>query len=320
MKAAVITRFGEVPQYKEFPDPDINSGQSLIKVKAAVLENFDKLTVSGAHYSSKQQYPQFPSVVGTDGVGLTEDNRLVAFGALTPPHGAFAEKVAAGYTIPVPDGITPAKAAAIPPSVLTSLLPLRHSAQLQPGETVLINGATGVSGRIAVQVARLLGAGKIVATGRNTTSLHLLPSLGADEVIPLDQDDTTLAKSLKTAAGDNGYDVVIDFLWGRPTEIVLETFIPEELGFPKHIIRYVQTGEAAGSRISLPASAFRTSGLLLMGIGKISYEILSQELANTWQWLKEDKFYMDIEEVPLKDISSAWQRNDLAGKRLVLVP
>jgi len=320
MKAAVITRFGEVPQYKDFPDPEQTDTQSLIKVKAAVLENFDKLTAGGTHYSSQQQYPQFPAVVGTDGVGLNENNQLVAFGAVQPPHGAFAATVAAGFTMPVPDGITPAKAAAIPPSVLTSLLPLKHSAQLQPGETVLINGATGVSGKIAVQVARLLGAGRIVATGRNKTSLKKVRDLGADEVISLDQDDTTLAKCLKTAAGDNGYDIVVDFLWGRPAEILINTFIPEELGFPRHITRYLQIGEAAGSAVSLPASAFRTSGLRLMGIGKISWDTLGEELANTWQWLKEDKFEMDIEEVLLKDISSAWQRNDLAGKRLVLVP
>ena len=157
MKAAVITGFGDVPQYLDFPEPQPADGEVLIDIKASVLENFDKGTVSGKHYSSKTLYPKFPAIVGNDGVGITPDGRMVGFGQIRPPHGAFAERTAAGYTIPIPDGIDAASASAIPPSVLTSLLPLKYSAKLQPGETVLVNGATGVSGRIAIQVAKMLG-------------------------------------------------------------------------------------------------------------------------------------------------------------------
>lgn len=320
MKAAIIHAFGEVPQYSDFPGPVKGDNETLVRVKASVLENFDKGTVSGKHYASHKLFPQFPAVVGNDGIGMTEDGRLVAFRNVSPPYGAFAEAVSAGYTTPVPDGVDPAQAAAIPRSALTSLLPLKYSAKLQPGETVLINGATGVSGRIAVQVASMLGAGKIVGTGRNENSLKLIKELGADEVISLKQNDDQLAEAFIAAEGPNGYDVVMDFLWGRPAEVLIGTMTPKEAGFAKRCIRYLQIGQKAGSHISLQGSALRTSGLQLMGIGKISNEELTEELARVWDWIKADKLYMDIERVPLANIAEAWQREDLTGKRLVIVP
>ena len=319
MKAAIINAFGEVPQYRDFLEPVVESNETLVRVKAAVLENFDKLTVAGTHYSSKKLYPAFPAVVGNDGVGVTEGGDLVAFGGIRQPHGAFAEQTVAGYTLPIPAGIDPAAAAAIPPSVLTSLLPLKYSARLQPGETVLINGATGVSGRIAVQVARLLGAGKIVGTGRNAASLKIVSELGADAVIDLGLPDEELASAFVANEGPTGYDVVVDFLWGRPAEVLIRTFIPAEMGFAKRHIRYLAMGEKAGSNVSLPGAALRTSGLQLMGMGKLSHAVVFEEMARIWEWMKEDTFFMEIERVPLAEIASAWVREDLAGKRLVVV-
>ncbi|MFT4155516.1 zinc-binding dehydrogenase [Parafilimonas sp.] len=320
MKAAVINGFGEIPQYADFPDPVTGGNEKLVQVNAAVLENFDKGTSADTHYSSKTLFPKFPAIVGNDGVGITENGDMVAFGAVKPPYGAFAEKAAAGYAFLIPEGIDAADAAAILPSALTSLLPLKYAARLQPGETVFVNGATGVSGRIAVQIAKILGAGKIVVSGRNQASLTLLKTLGADETISLMQDDEKLSENITAAGGDNGYDVVIDFLWGHPAEMLINTFIPKEAGFAKRRIRYIQTGEKAGPHISIPGSAFRTSGLEMMGVGKISNEALMEEINVIWQLIKEKKLYMDIEKVALKNISEAWQRTELAGKRLVIVP
>ncbi len=320
MKAAVINGFGETPQYKDFRDPVISNNETIVYVKAAALENFDRGTASGMHYSSKKLFPQFPAIIGTDGVGITEKGDMVAFGNIKPPFGAYAEKVAAGYTIPIPAGIDAGRAAAIVPSALTSLLPLKYSAKLQAGETVLINGATGASGRIAVQVAKMLGAGKVIATGRNKISLDMVTTLGADETINLQQQDELLAENFIKASGENGYDVVLDFLWGPPAEVLIDTFIPKEAGFAKQRIRYLQLGQKAGSHISITGSAFRTSGLEMMGIGKIANETLMEEIQTIWNWLKEDKLYMDIKRVLLKDISEAWQRTELAGKRLVITP
>lgn len=318
MKAAIINNFGEIPRYSEFPDPIPAEGGTLVHVKASVLENFDKLTAGGTHYSSKTLFPQFPAIPGTDGIGMTEDGRMVAFGNIPAPYGAFAEKVVAGYTLPIPDGIDPAIAAAVPASVLTSLLPLKYTAQLQPGETVLINGATGVSGRIAVQVAKMLGAGKIIGTGRNEDSLNLLKTLGADQVINIGQPDEELAEAFVRVDQEKKIDVVLDFLWGHPAEILLKTFIPKEVGFASRRVRYLQTGEKAGSHISLPASALRTSGVQLMGMGQLSRETLFEEMGHVWEWVGENKFYMDIERVPLSRIDWAWQQDYTGGRRFVI--
>lgn len=317
MKAAVINGFGEVPQYIDFADPIPAEGETLIDVKACVLENFDKGTASGKHYSSRKLFPQFPAIVGKGGIGITPDGRTVGFGALKPPYGSYAEKASASYIVPIPDGIDLAKAAAIPQSALTSVLSFKYSAKLQPGETVLVNGATGVSGRIAIQTAKLLGAGKVIATGRNEKSLALLPQLGADIVIDLKQSDEQLAAAFKDAGS---IDVVIDFIWGHPAEVLISTFIPTEAGFAKQRIRYIQMGEKAGSHISLPGSALRTSGLELIGAGQISMEVLQEEMKQVWKWIAEDKLYMEIEKIPLANIAEAWQRTDLDGKRLVIIP
>jgi NADPH:quinone reductase-like Zn-dependent oxidoreductase len=320
MKAAVINQFGDVPKYTDFPEPQPADGEVLIDIRASVLENFDKGTASGKHYSSKSLYPQFPAVVGSDGIGVTAEGKTVAFGRIRSPYGAFAEKTVAGYTIPIPDGIDVARASAMPSSILTSLLPLKYSAKLQPGETVLVNGATGVSGRIAIQVAKILGAGKVIATGRNERSLRLLPELGANVIVDLKEPDGRVGEAIRAAGGEQGIDVVLDFIWGHPAEVLIDTFIPTEVGFAKRRVRYMQIGQKAGSHISLPASALRTSGLELMGIGKIPFEIVQEEMKQVWSWIADEKIDMEIEEVPLADIASAWQRDDLEGKRLVIIP
>src|SRR5580692_5580735 len=158
MKAAIINKFGATPEYADFADPVPGDGETLVEVKALVLENFEKSVAGGDHYSSKSMYPQFPAIVGNRGVGMTPDGKLVGFGMMRPPYGAFAEKAAIKHFVPIPDGIDAAMAAAIPPSALTSYFPLKYTAKLQEGQTVLINGATGVSGRMAIKVAKLLGA------------------------------------------------------------------------------------------------------------------------------------------------------------------
>lgn len=320
MKAAVINRFGEVPHYLDFPVPVAGRDETVITVKASVLENFDKGVASGKHYASRHLFPKFPAVAGTDGVGLTPEGRLVGFRNIRPPYGAFAEQTVAEQLFPIPEDIDPAKASAIPSSALTSFLPLKYSAKLQPGETVLINGATGASGRIAVQIAKMLGAGKVVGTGRNPHSLKIVQELGADELISLEQTDEALTQSFISAGGSTGFNVVVDFLWGRPAEVLINTFTPSVAGFARQSTRYIQIGMKAGTHISLHASALRTSGLQLMGIGKIPDENLSRELEQVWSWIRNDRLYMEIERVPLSKISTAWQREDLAGKRLVIIP
>jgi NADPH2:quinone reductase len=323
MKAAVIHEFGQIPQYEDFPDPIIDNDDILVDVKAVVLENFNKATASGKHYASQRMFPKFPAIVGHIGVGALTDGTLVAFGGIKPPYGAMAEKVVVPrqykkYLTQVPEGVDSAVAAAIPTAALTSFLPLKWGAKLQKGETVLINGATGVSGKIAVQLAKLFGAGRIVGTGRNDEGLHAVKQLGADAVIDLKQPDEQITEAFIKETG-KGYDIVLDFLWGHPSELFLKTLVPKEAAFPTHRTRFIQIGAAAGSTLSLNAEALRTSGLEMTGAGNIPSGAIQEAAKQVWGWIKEHKLTIDIEKVPMKDIAEIWNRKT-EGKRIVIIP
>jgi Zinc-binding dehydrogenase len=170
-----------------------------------------------------------------------------------------------------------------------------------------------------VQIAKLLGAGRVVGTGRNETSIKQVKEFGADAVVDLKQSDDKLAESFKQEAGD-GYDVILDFLWGHPTEILIKTLIPTELRMPKPV-RLIQIGEKAGTTISLSADSLRTSGLEIRGgAAGITPEAMGEGTNQVWEWLKANKLQMDIEQVPLKEIEHVWKRTDFQGKRIVIVP
>jgi NADPH:quinone reductase-like Zn-dependent oxidoreductase len=174
----------------------------------------------------------------------------------------------------------------------------------------------GVSGKIAVQIARLLGAGRIVGTGRDEEGLRWLEKLGADATVDLKQPEDKITEALGKEAG-NGYDVILDFLWGRPAELLLQTFVPKEAGFAHRRIRWIQIGEAAGPTISLSAEAVRTSGLEITGAGNIPPEAVPEGVKQTWQWIKEGKLHIHIETLALTDITEAWQRKT-EGMRIVI--
>lgn len=321
MKAAVLHKLGEAPKYEDFPDPAPAEGETLIQVKAVSLENVDKAVASGTHFASSQFLPTLPAIVGFDGIGMLEDGTLIGFGGIKPPYGAMAEKAAIAYSVPVPEGIDAITLAAVPASALTSLFPLRRGAKLQPGETVLINGATGFSGKLAVQIARLLGAGRVIGTGRHDSSLKRIVELGADAVIDLKQADEQITEAFQKQAGETGYHVILDFLWGHPTELLVQTLIPRELAFAKHSIRLIQIGEMAGANILLSADALRTSGVEIKGGGSgITHEALAEGASQVYEWIRAGKLHADIEQVPLKDVETAWLRSDLHGKRIVIVP
>jgi NADPH:quinone reductase-like Zn-dependent oxidoreductase len=174
VRAAVLHDFGAVPRCEEFPDPEPGPDDAVIEVRAVALENIDRAIAEGTHYSSHQMMPSLPAVVGQSGIGVRDDGVVVGFGGLRPPYGAMAERAVMprAYGVLIPDGIDAAAAAAVPSSALTALLPFRCGAKLEPGETVLVHGATGFSGRLAIQIAKLLGAGRVVGSGRHAASLR----------------------------------------------------------------------------------------------------------------------------------------------------
>ncbi|MET3430352.1 NADPH:quinone reductase-like Zn-dependent oxidoreductase [Actinoplanes tereljensis] len=188
---------------------------------------------------------------------------------------------------------------------------MKTAAGLQPGETVLVQGATGVAGRLAVKIARLLGAGRVVATGRDDARLA---EVGADAVINTAVNDEDLSKAYQQEA----YDVVVDFLWGRPTEVLLRSLVPAGFSFAEPT-RLVQIGESAGAELTVPAAALRTSGVEIYGAARgLDGGGMAESYAQVVSWTQSGELTFDIEEARLSDIETAWTRTDLHGRRLVV--
>ena len=319
MKAAVLHEYGAVPRYEDFPDPVAGDEEVVVEVKAVAVENVDKAIAAGTHFAARQFLPELPAIVGFDGIGTLADGTLVGFGPPRPPYGALAERtvIPAQNTTPAPAGIDPAIAVVIS-SAVTGFA-IKTAAGFTHGETVLVQGATGVAGRLAVQVARLLGAGRVIATGRNHDALAEVTGLGADAVINTAVSDDALVEAFAAEAG-GGYDVVLDFLWGRPTELLLKALVPNRIGQSKPT-RLVQAGESAGARIALTADSVRTSGLEIYGAGKgLDGQAVADAYGQIVQWTRDGKLVVGIDRTPLSDIETAWQRTDLGGRRLVITP
>ncbi|MEV4298878.1 quinone oxidoreductase family protein [Microbispora rosea] len=319
MKAAVLHETGGIPRYEDFPDPVAAAGEVIIDVKAVAVENVDKAIAAGTHYAGEKYIGRFPVIPAFDGVGALPDGTLVGFGGIRPPYGALAEKtvVPQGSYVPIPEGVDPVVASVMASAV--TAMSMKAAAGFVPGETVLVQGATGVAGRLAVKVARLLGAGRIVATGRDDDRLREVQELGADIVINTAVSDEALAQAYLDARGD-GYDVVLDYLWGRPSEVLLHALVPRSFAFGKPT-RVVQIGESAGAELTLAASSLRTSGVEIYGAAKgLDPRTMDEVYQRIVTWTRSGELTFDVEKVPLSDIETAWQRTDLKGRRLVVVP
>jgi NADPH2:quinone reductase len=191
---------------------------------------------------------------------------------------------------------------------------------MQRGDTVLILGATGTSGRLAIQVARHHGAGRIVVAGRNQAALDALQRDGADAAVTLNGPDDEVIESFIRIGGDTGYDVVLDYLWGKPAELFASALLKSGLDHSTRKTRMVQIGSVAGEHATIPASVLRGTGLLLTGsgVGSVDPKEILRAIPEVWALAVAGKLHMDIEEVPLADIDVAWQRGDQNGKRQVV--
>jgi NADPH2:quinone reductase len=317
MKAAVLRALGNAPRYEDFPDPEAGPNEVIVKVKAASLKNIDKSMASGSHYDS---HHKLPVVCGVDGVGVLDDGTRVFCGGARHPYGMMAERtvVARRRCLPVPDGVDDDIAAALPNPALSSWLPLVWRARLKQGETVLILGATGVAGKLAIQIAKHLGAARVVAAGRSKRVLETLPELGADATITLEQSDEDLIAAFQREARVKSFDVVLDYLWGHPTEVLLNAVTGHDVMAETSTLRLVEIGEMAGPTISLSAAALRSSGIEIYGSGggSIPHTAIFETFPQFWVLAASGKLRIDIEQVSLAEIEKAWHRADLQGRRL----
>lgn len=320
MRAAVVKTYAEPPSYGEFPDPTPEAGEVLIHVRAAALSNLVKGQASGSHYSSSTQLPLVP---GNDGVGTLPDGQRVYFIGPRAPFGSMAEfsLISPRRTIPLPPELDDITAAALGNPGLASWGALLGRARFEPGESVLINGATGVAGQQAIQVAKFLGASRVVVTGRNPEVLERLLSLGADAIISLDQPDDALTAAFRSELIDKGINVVLDYIWGKSAELLLRAAggrgAPE--GEPR--IRFVQIGAISGGSIQLEAQLLRSSGIELLGsgLGSLSAKEIILSLGRMFQSAATAGLRIDTEVVPLSEVQTAWGRTE-SGRRIVFIP
>jgi NADPH2:quinone reductase len=313
MHAAVVNVLGQPPQYQEFPDPVAGENEVLIHVRAAGLHPIVKGLASGSHYMSQGSVPAVP---GVDGVGVLNDGRRVYFGGTRKPWGTMAEIAVAprSMLLPLPDGLDDVQAAAIANPGMSAWLSLKERAGVAAGETVLILGATGVAGHLAIQAARILGAKRIIAAGRNVDTLA---NEDVDAVVALSQSDDAVREAFAAEAA-TGIDVVIDYLWGRPTELLLEALAKGFKASSTRPTRLVEVGESAGRTIALPGATLRSVDLTLngSGFGSVALDRIIAAIPALFSMAAAGKLKVDVEPVPLSDVEPAWSRVE-KGRRIV---
>jgi NADPH:quinone reductase-like Zn-dependent oxidoreductase len=314
MKAAIVLGAGQTPVYGDFGEPHPSANETRVTVTAAAISQVVKSRASGSHYSSSGA---FPFVVGIDGVGRRDDGTRVYFVLPQAPYGSMAERtvVPSPLCLALPDNLDDVTAAAIANPGMSSWAAYTERARLKAGETVLVNGATGTAGRLAVQIAKHLGARKVIATGRNADALNSVAALGADVTIPLGEGEAALEDRLKEQFAA-GVDVVIDYLWGKSAERLL--IAAAKAGPDAVPIRFVQVGSASGSDITLPSAVLRSSAIELMGsgIGSIPLHRLVRCVGELLQATAPGGFKIATTAVLLSDVEQAWA-NDDSTRRIV---
>ena len=308
MYAAVLHEYNEAPRYEEVGDPSPAAGQVVVEVGAAAIHHLDLFKASGNFYLEQP----LPSVVGTDGVG-TVGARRVYFDSITP-HGSMAERsiAAEAELFDVPDALDDPTAAALANTGLAGWLALSWRAGLQPGETVAVLGATGQVGTVAVQAAKLLGAGRVIAVARAGERLDRMRERGADAVVDVEGDGLT--ERIREAAGGD-VDVTIDSLWGEPAVAAM--------GAAARFGRHVQVGQLAGPSLDLSAPAIRSKSLDVRGFMGLhpGHEIRAEAYTRLGEHVAHGDIVIDFERIALADVASAWERQRTgAGAKLVLIP
>ncbi len=315
MQAAVVNVLGQAPKYQAFPEPLVADGEALIQVRAAGLHPIVKALASGAHYAAGGELPAVP---GLDGVGTLQDGRRVYFTFARKPWGSLCDRTVAPRSkcFPLPDEIEDTQAAAIVNPGMSAWLSIKDRAALTAGESVLILGATGVAGQLAIQVARHLGAKRIIAVGRN---VDILAKENVDRIVSLNQTDDGVRESFLTEA-EKGIDVVIDYLWGRPTELLLEALAKGFRPDAGRATRLVELGESAGKTITLPGATLRSIDLKLMGggLGSVRIDNVLEAIPTLFELAAMGVLSIAVDKVPLAEVETAWSRVE-KGRRIVFV-
>jgi len=311
VRAAVMDG-GERPTYGEFAEPQATAGARVVEVRAAALSGLDRAIARRLHYL---KMPDGPFVVGREGVARDGAKRIYfTVNAPVGPFGSMAERtlIDPKFSFPVPDAVADDVAAALGNAGLAAWLALSWRARLRRGETVLILGATGVSGLIAVSAAKQLGAGRVIAAGRNREALARAKRLGADDTVDLAADD--LAAAYRDAAG-GAVDVVIDNVSGAPGEAALEVLALHG--------RLVHVGTMAGQTMTVRGAAIRRTSADIVGFAyyHAPTDVQAQAYGELCRLAAAGELALDIETRPLAQIAAAWDARAAGNRRRqVLIP
>ena len=311
MKAAIVTDFDRPPHYGDTPEPAPITGEVLIRVAAAAVSQLVRMQAAGRHYSSPAHTPFVP---GVDAVGRIvsgpDEGRRVYCAFPRMPHGTMAEMtvVSREYCVDLPESVDDATAAAMANPGMSSWVALLNRARFVAGESVLVNGATGASGRLAVQIARHLGARRVVATGRTAASVAGLTAIGADQTIALDQSSEALIDVFRRELRGEGVDVVLDYLWGTSAEAFITACAGHGGREREPRVRFVQIGAMSAPAITLPGATLRSSGVELLGsgLGSASNGEIVSAVAAVMQAAGPAGLGIATERVPLSEVEQAW--------------
>ncbi|MBT2533012.1 zinc-binding alcohol dehydrogenase family protein [Arthrobacter sp. ISL-48] len=312
MKVAVLTQTGTTPAYADFPDPQPSSGHVVVDVTAAGVHHLDLAKASGAFGDPGTM----PYVIGADGVGRTAAGRRVFFTSPVAPHGSWAERtlVAEQDLLDLADGVDDVTAAALGNTGLAAWLALTWRANLQPGQNVLVLGATGALGSVAVQLAKALGAATVVAADRNPDRLARSREHGADATVTITP-DTDLVGAFRDVVGERGFDVIIDPVWGEPALAAMHV--------AARGARHIQIGQSAGATIQLPAGIIRAARLEILGFAHIDppVQVRRDAYLKLTELASTGALTIDTMTVPLSECRRAWElQQQGAPSKLVLTP
>jgi len=297
-----------------FADPVAGEGEALVTVTAAGLHRIVKALADGSHYGASAEFPFIP---GIDGVGRLDDGRRVYFFVARPPFGTMAELCVTrrASVYPLADHLKDAEIAGSANPAMSSWAALTLRAKIAPEESVLILGATGVSGQLAVQIAKRLGAGRVVAAARHLEAMEPLKALGADATIGLD------AASFREELKAHKIDIVLDYLWGAPAEAFFEAISQKGLSHTPSRMRYIQIGNSAAPEITLPAAALRSTAIEVLGsgFGSAPMEKLLAAIGDFLVEAARAPFTFRVHGISLAEVGAAWNQPE-GGSRIVILP
>ncbi len=319
MHAAVVRSFDHPPRYETYDTPEpTGPDETLVDVLAVGLHPRVRTGAAGRHYTSTGELPMIP---GIDGVGRLPDGRRIYFVTPDDTWGSMADRAVIDLRrmVTLPENVDAAKVAAGMNPAMSAWVALRRRVPLQPGQSVLVLGATGNAGGMAVQVAKRLGAGRVVGTGRDPERLAGLAALGADETVALDADPAVTAERLADVAAE--VDIVIDYLWGEPATTAITALLTARADRSR-AMDWIQIGAMAGPTIELPSVALRSANLRLQGNGQgaVSAQAYLAELPSLIDEIDAGTIEINVRPVELADVETTWSAPEIPGLRTVLIP